>query len=246
MTAVESPVLGRIEAERLTDRIRYTAMSVRDGVEKLQQLVTEAQEGQAHLALGYPSWTAYIADVMGEDPLRLRDREERREVVSWLAGQGMSTRAIAPVVGVDQKTVSNDLRSPREENSSPASPAAPDEPTFDPTPSWDPVGEDGVVDLSDPTQDDVLWDAPEPRTVTGMDGKTYPRPEPKEPAKPRRRPLPDQFFDAAYDAGKAIERLERLVGDDRLAKNKEQIALAHKNDLLRLADVLAHVLRELD
>lgn len=34
-------------ARRITERIRYTALGIRDGVEKLQRLVTEAQEGDA-------------------------------------------------------------------------------------------------------------------------------------------------------------------------------------------------------
>ena len=37
-------------------------------------------------------------------------RDERREVVGYLTGQGLSTRAIAPVLDVDQKTISNDRR----------------------------------------------------------------------------------------------------------------------------------------
>ncbi len=47
-----------------------------------------------------------------------------------LSAEGMSTRAIAPVVGADQKTVSNDLRKPREEFSSPEQ----NVPRFDPDP----------------------------------------------------------------------------------------------------------------
>ena len=42
------------------------------------------------------------------EPLRLA-RDERRELVGRLADEGMSTRAIAPIVGVGQSTVSDDL-----------------------------------------------------------------------------------------------------------------------------------------
>jgi IS30 family transposase len=45
-------------------------------------------------------------------------RGERQEMVAMLSAEGMSTRAIAPIVGVDNKTVHNDLR--RVENSTPA------------------------------------------------------------------------------------------------------------------------------
>lgn len=61
---------------------------------------------------------------------------QRREVVSELAGSGMSNRAIADVIGVSDQTVNNDVNA-------------------------------GAKNL-----------APD-RKVTGQDGKTYPRPEPK-------------------------------------------------------------------
>lgn len=56
---------------------------------------------------------------------------ERREVVSWLAGQGMSTRAIAPVVGIKQPQVVKDLAAQRDviPQESPGSPAEPEVPT---------------------------------------------------------------------------------------------------------------------
>ncbi len=34
---------------------------------------------------------------------------ERRDLVAWLSGQGMSTRAIAPIVGVSKDTVHRDI-----------------------------------------------------------------------------------------------------------------------------------------
>lgn len=60
-------------------------------------------------------------------------------IVSDRAEQGMSTRAIAPVVGADHVTVSRELRTGVADET-PVSPVTPAEPTFDPTPSWDPVG----------------------------------------------------------------------------------------------------------
>lgn len=103
-------------AVRLDKQIRLMANSIGDSLEKLAVLVAEAQQGQIHQALGYPSWTAYAADALRVQ-IRL-DRAQRRELVGYLSGEGMSQRVIADVVGVDQKTVSNDLRA-GEENSSP-------------------------------------------------------------------------------------------------------------------------------
>lgn len=241
MTEIQQHTMSVRDAERITERIRYMAMSVRDGVEKLQGLVTEAQEGQAHLALGYPSWTAYIAEVMGDEPLQLRNREERREVVSWLAGQGMSTRAIAPVVGAARNTVMSDLREVAQ-SEPPAAPATPSESTFDPTPSWDPVDTE-TGEIHEAPHDPGT---PGPRPVTGLDGKTYTRPEPKETAAPPRRALTDQFRDASYDLRKITERLERLVADDRFPRNREQVALIHQSDLSRASTALAKVIDALN
>ena len=43
-----------------------------------------AKAGNAHLALGYKSWTAYLSDGLSDEPLRLA-RDERRELVGRLA-----------------------------------------------------------------------------------------------------------------------------------------------------------------
>ena len=74
---------------------------------RLQDLVEQARAGEAWRALGFESWPAYVLDVL--EPIRL-PKPRRREVVGWLTGQGMSSRAIATVVDVDQKTVVNDRR----------------------------------------------------------------------------------------------------------------------------------------
>ena len=100
-------VMSLDDARRVTERIRLQATNVRDGLEKLQQHVDEARDGKAWEVLGYKSWTAYLADVMGDEPLRL-SRDERREVVELLAGEGMSIRGIANITGASVGTVHND------------------------------------------------------------------------------------------------------------------------------------------
>lgn len=99
--------LSEHDARLLTDRIRATAREVADRLVRLRVLVEQARAGQAWVALGYASWTAYLAETL--EPMRL-PRDERREVVGYLTEQGMSTRAIAPVVSADPKTVVNDRR----------------------------------------------------------------------------------------------------------------------------------------
>lgn len=66
-------------------------------------------------------------------------RYERHVIVADLAEQGMSTRAIAPVIGKTEGTVWNDLREQVRSDYAPAPPATPTEPTFDPTPGWNPT-----------------------------------------------------------------------------------------------------------
>ena len=241
MPEVAQFVMDVPSARRLTERIRLTAITVRDGVEKLQSLLEEAKEGHVHVALGYQSWPAYIADVMGEEPLRL-SRDDRREIVHYLTGEGMSTRAIGQVIGVNNATVKRD----RDAGVAFATPS--------------PETDDGVFD---PEVDDSEWFADEfeddepapPQTqpsITGLDGKTYkppaaktaPRPEPA-PAPDRRRPLPDAFFDAVYDLGKKAETLTRLCDDDRFPKNAEKVAAKHRNDLLRTRALIDQVLAQL-
>ena len=111
MSELTFPVMDVASARRLTERIRLNVVAVRDGVEKLQALLEEAKEGNVHVALGYPSWPAYVADVMGDEPLRL-SRDDRREIVHYLTGEGMSTRAIGSALGVSAMQVSRDRDRP--------------------------------------------------------------------------------------------------------------------------------------
>ena len=217
MTSLIHVQSSAADAQHRQERIRLVASTVREGIEKVAELVTEARESGDAEALGYQSWTAYLADTLGSEPMRL-NRAARREVVALLAGEGLSTRAIAPIVGVDQKTVSNDLS-----------------------------GEE--------------YSSPEPRAITGMDGKTYtPRPPANvgaitgevldaptvsTPRAAPRRALTDQFFDAFYDLTKVTERVVRLSDDDRFPQNAEKVAAKHRNDLIRARDALQGVINRL-
>lgn len=101
-----------------------SAEDAREKVETVKALVSDAwsevadlYRGRAWLALGYASWDA-LCDAEFEGARIRLPREERREVVGSLREAGLSTRAIGAALGVDQKTVVNDLAG--EENSSPA------------------------------------------------------------------------------------------------------------------------------
>jgi hypothetical protein len=78
-----------------------------DACEEVMPMLRELFESEAHLALGYPSYGAYIQDRFGGSLARL-GIETRREVVRELTAAGMSTRDIAPVLGVSKDTVNRD------------------------------------------------------------------------------------------------------------------------------------------
>ncbi|QWT24973.1 hypothetical protein KPL76_06345 [Subtercola sp. PAMC28395] len=109
-------IYSKTEAQRITDDLKSAGVSARRSLDRLYDLMDEARNGNVWQVLGYASWTAYLAETLGGSPMRL-PRDERHEVVSLLAGEGMSTRAIAPIVGVDQKTVARDIQG--EANASP-------------------------------------------------------------------------------------------------------------------------------
>ena len=100
-------LLSSAEAQRLTQRIKITASTVRDNLFKLRNLVDEAKSSNVWNVLGHESWTAYLVDTLGSEPMRL-GRDERRELVEYLSGEGMSTRAIAPIVGASVGTIHAD------------------------------------------------------------------------------------------------------------------------------------------
>lgn len=156
--------------------------------------ITKAFQGRAWAALGYESWDDYCDAEFDGARLKL-PREERTMVVASLADAGMSTRAIAAATGVNNATVSRDLAGVA--NATP-----------------DPDDDDEIVDaevIDEPT--------PEPRTVTGVDGKSYTL-KPKPSAADRRPPLTDAATRAGLDLRKRVESLESLLDDDRFTAHR--------------------------
>jgi hypothetical protein len=230
----------RAAAERRAERIRLRLDAIADNYATVMPMIREAIEKRDDLALGYRSPGEYVSDRFGGALTRL-GVEVRREVVRELTEAGMTTRAIAPVVGVSNKTVSLDQRAP-------VTPVTPQTPV--PAPEGEAEADAGITPRGEavpssvaPPEDKGAPEPPAPRpAVTGIDGKTYTRPEPKPKAQPSRKPLPDSFFDAAYDLNKAVDRVERLTNDDRFPRNAEQVAAKHRSDLTRAVEALSRVL----
>jgi hypothetical protein len=112
-------VMDADAARRLTERIRIAATNYTEAKAKVLRLVDEAKAGQAHVALGYTSWPAYLSDVLSDEPLRLAS-DDRRVLHARLSGEGMSTRDIAPITGVSHETVAQDLKASPVRNLTPA------------------------------------------------------------------------------------------------------------------------------
>jgi hypothetical protein len=95
-------------ARQLDDAIRTRVHEIRSAWDELVVLLEQAAQGELHAALGFASWTAYVADVFGETPMQL-ERGDRRQAVKYMADQGMSTRAIGAVLGIANTTAGRDL-----------------------------------------------------------------------------------------------------------------------------------------
>ncbi len=95
-------------ARDLTEGIRHAGLGVKGQLENLSKLMEVAKAGNVHAVLGYDSWTAYISATLSDMPMVLQ-ADMRRTVVAELASQGMSARAIAPILGVSRATIQRDV-----------------------------------------------------------------------------------------------------------------------------------------
>lgn len=218
------------EATQLTERIKVKVGAIQDNIDHLAALVTRAKNGGADEVLGYKSWTAYIVDVVGSDPLDLT-RSERKKLVGFLAAEGVSTRAIAPIVGVSPRQAAYDAADPtvQEVHSRPATVTSLDGRE---RPSTQPV-----VKITETTETYINTETGE--IVTSNEFVSSP-----EPSLPRRRPLADGFRDASLDLGKLLTRIENLVSDDRFTRNKNEVA-RYASDLIRARDALQGVINQM-
>ena len=107
MSEVAGVMLDTDGAKRITERIRLTLDSTSRNLSRLAELVNEAYQRRADLALGYGSWAEYSNAEFGEETRDLAP-QFRRQLVGMLSAEGMSTRAIAPAVGVNQSTIARD------------------------------------------------------------------------------------------------------------------------------------------
>ncbi|AMS04626.1 hypothetical protein DUY81_08610 [Acidipropionibacterium acidipropionici] len=240
--------MGRVEAERITTRIADLLDGIADNIDQVIPLIREALTRQAWAALDYNGPSDYISERFSGALQRLSP-EVRRPFAAELSAAGMSTRAIAPIVGVDQSRVARDVQVMRS-----ASPAA-----------------SGTTEHGLPTTDRIVgmdgkqYRRPEPRSLDEWRGEVLHQAEetgevvkltgPKSVAdpsgrqqspKPRRTPLTDQFRNATTDLTRKTETIARLCDDDRFPRNAEEVATSIRSDLIRAIDALTDVVNLLD
>lgn len=92
------------EARERADRLRSGIVAYA----QMRQDIADAWAGRDWIALGYQDWPAYAEAEFGEQLARLA-RGDRQQAVADLREQGMSTRQIAGVTGIDARTVRRDL-----------------------------------------------------------------------------------------------------------------------------------------
>lgn len=212
------------EARRITDQICLLIDSTAQNMARLAERVQEAYRLRVDKALGYGSWQEYASAEFAPHTNSM-SASIRRELVGYLSQAGLSTRAQAPVLGVSNKTVSYDRKE-----------VLPN------------VTPEIVQDSKSVTP------APTVTVSVGLDGKSYHRPAPSEPAemvdadtgeilerKPRRTPLPKLFDAQIVNLTRTIGRLSELADDERFGKNRIDIRNAHQSDIERALAQLSKI-----
>lgn len=121
------------EVQALDKALRDEARTIAQSMVKFKELVVTAKAEGIHEALGFKSWPAYVSDVISKEMTKL-PVDDRLQIVTLLAGEGMSNRAIAAAVGAAENTVRRDKRKVRQDD-------APDTVITDPAPTV--TGTDG-------------------------------------------------------------------------------------------------------
>jgi predicted XRE-type DNA-binding protein len=199
-------------AVRIDTSLRKAVRVVDKNLEVMYRFVRAAKLGDVHKALGFKSWPAYIADVL---TVRVRlEPEQRRELVGYLSGEGMSQRTIAEVLGVSQKTVDRDLDAAGESNDS-GGVTGRDGKTYKRKPK--PAAKPAVkIEPGDLTREEAV-------EITGRirDWVTA-RPDPEEVLRQIREPERS----GASQYSKDIQRLSAAIAENCAALTDKQIAEA--------------------
>lgn len=155
-------------------------------------------------------------------------KEQKQALYIELRKQGMSYREIADATGVADTTVMRNVAT--------AANAAVELPETI-------IGKDGkerAASKPKPAEPEFLPPGFNPGDLDALN-----TPVPEMP-KAKRRPITDQARDAAIELQKAIERIERILEDDRCDKNKQELGLKLRGTLQYTNNVCETTLTYLD
>ena len=230
-----APVLDAEQARKLTDRIKVNA-------EALWELIVHAYHGRAWTALGYESWDTYCVTEFGTSRLKV-PREERTEIVTSLKESGLSDRAIESATGISRSTLIRDRQSGgvNDTTSEPAAEVVEDALAEEPVAVEEPVDAEVVEDV--PAEPVAPEPKPEPKTVTGIDGKNY---KAKGQKTTPRTPITTVASKLAMDLDKATNRVKTMAGDDRLAQNRDKVATHLRYYLIQMIEACQELDRHIN
>jgi hypothetical protein len=213
-------LLDSAAAERRAERIRLRLDAIADNYQAVLPMIREAIEKRDDLALGYRSVGEYVANRFG-GALNNLGIEVRREVVRELTEAGMSTRAIAPVVGVSKDTVQRDFAAVSHET-----PQAP---------------EPGSTEAQEAADRGDTAPRLTPAPVVGIDGKTYTQ----RPMRVAQRDTAETYLNLIeMQAAKAAREVKNLTPDQirRVRPKADLWTVGLRNSV----EVLQHLIDSLD
>lgn len=226
--------MSAAEAEVVTDAITWRLDALATTHEEVMPMIREALTRRAWGALGYRSPGEYAAERFGGALTRL-STPVRQAVVQELADVGMSSRAIAPVVGVSDRQVRTDIQVGSASHLPETSGVTPREAGEGATPvatergaGSTPARGGGGEGILGGTPSSSLPPRPAPSSVVGIDGKTYTRTDPAE----RIRAAITDFPDLAYYAETGRSNDVIAMADD-LRRYRERGELDQRLDTLR-------------
>lgn len=229
MTAVD--ITAAEYARNLTDRIKVA-------VEGTWHLIAEAYTSGAWTSLGYGSWDDYCLREFGNARLKL-PHEERMGTVRSLRQSGLSLRAIESATGISRPTVIKDLRE-QVVNSLPPEPVGHVDVETGEFTGPDAFAQKIADELA--ASDGAYAESAVTSKIVGIDGKSYSASTPKA-AEPIRRPdLSQSVRPLSVDLFRIVNRLQKLRGDDRLGRNKDQVAALMCNHLSDAIEVCQDLL----
>lgn len=240
----DRPDLTTDEAEAVTGRIRrwVNDFPIED--------VVLAFRGRVWVALSYASWSEWCECELGG--LKL-PAPKRREVVAELSGAGMSNRAIGDAIGVDERTVRRDATAANAAVDSDRKTLGQDgrergQPLPKPVvPQSETVDAEIVCRDCDGYGCETCYPEESAQVITPPEVGGVPSTvQPAKPSAPRRRPLSDQADTAGWELHRAVERIERLLADDRFTAQTSKVAQRLRGHLTNAINTCQGVLDRLN